>query len=315
MFGQMKSNWRLLGSQLGLSAMLFGYLAAAPVWATDAETAAKPSGDEAAIRASAETYKQAFAAGDAKALAATFADDGELIDATGGRHKGRADIEREFSGILANHPQPKLDVTIESIKFLSPDVAIETGTALATSANQPSGTPSRYTAVLVKRDGKWLLSNVNELQTAAPGSPAERLAGLAFLLGEWQADLGEGKSYRLRCEWLPGQSFLKRTFSVHQSDTELSSGVQVIGYDPLLAAITSWTFDSSGGFGHEIWEDHGGRWRISASSVLPDGSTSLAIDYLTKGTQDSFTWQSVERSLNDQLLPDSALIRVKRVSE
>ena len=277
-------------------------------------TAAAPSEDEAAIRASAEAYEKAFAASDAKALAAAFSEDGELTVETGRTFKGRDDIEQEYTAIFADRAGAKIDVQIESIKFLSPDVAVESGTAQAESKSSASGPGTKYTAVHVKRDGKWLLANVNESRAAAPNDK-ERLAALAFLVGEWKAELGAGKTYESRCEWMPGQGFLKRTFSVKEKSQELTSGTQIIGYDPLAGQIISWTFDASGGFGHELWEQNGGRWRISASSILPDGGTSLSTNYLTKGDNNSFTWQSVERSLNDQLLPDTALVRVERISE
>ncbi len=272
------------------------------------------SDDEAAIRATADAYEKAFAASDAKALAAAFSEDGELTVETGHTFKGRDEIEREYSAIFADRAGSKIDVQIESIKFLSPDVAVETGTAQAESKSSASNTGTKYTAVHVKRDGKWLLANVNESRAAAP-IEKEPLAALAFLVGEWKANLDAGKTYESRCEWMPGKGFLKRTFSVKDQGKELTSGVQIVGYDPLASEIVSWTFDSSGGFGHELWESHGGRWRISASSVLPDGGTGLSTNYLTKGDDNSFTWQSVERSLNDQLLPDTALVRVQRVSE
>ncbi len=48
---------------------------------------------------------------------------------------------------------------------------------------------------------------------------------------------------------------------------------------------------------------------------MPDGGTSLADNYLTKVNGNTFTWQSVERSLNRQLLPDTAEVSVQRVSE
>ncbi len=279
-----------------------------------ANPAAQSNEDEAAIRASAKAYEKAFADADAKALAAMFAEDGELIDVTGRTFKGRDELEQDFAAIFADRPGAKVEVQIDSIKFLSPDVAIETGIAKGQSNSRPAGPPTKYTAVHAKRNGKWLLTNVNESHPAT-SNDSEQLADLSFLIGEWKADLGAGKVYQMRCEWMPEKSFLKRSFNVQENGKELSAGTQIIGYDPLADQIVSWTFDSSGGFGHEMWDDQGGRWRVTASSILPDGSTSLATNYLTKGDNNSFTWQSVERSLNDQLLPDTTVVRVERVSE
>jgi uncharacterized protein (TIGR02246 family) len=276
-----------------------------------AQPAAALTEDEAAIRTSAKDYEKAFAAADAKALAALFAPDAELVDERSRTFKGRDEIEREFATIFADQAGATVAIDIAAVKFISPDVAIETGLARGQSKTESAGPGVKYTAVHVKRDGKWLLSNVNESRaTAAVGD--QRLAGLKWLVGDWQADLGDGKTYKLSCEWLPGENFLSRKFSVQENGQPLTSGHQVIGFDPVLGQIVSWTFDSSGGFGHEIWEEKGGRWRIAASSVLPDGATSLATNNLTKVNGNTFTWQSVERSLNDQLLPDTAEVRVER---
>lgn len=276
-----------------------------------ARTSAALSEDEAAIRAGTKDYEKAFVAGDAKALAAMFAPDAELIDERGKSFQSREQIEREFSDIFHDQAGATLSIKVDGVKFLSPNVALETGTASGKSKAGTASPGTKYSAILVKVDGKWLLQNVNESRaTAAVGN--QRLAGLKWLVGDWKADLGGGKTYKLTCEWLPGENFLSRKFSVEQNGQAISSGRQVIGFDPVVGQIVSWTFGSDGGFGHEIWTEQQGSWRISASSVLPDGATSLATNNLTKVNDNAFTWQSVERSLNDQLLPDTAEVRVER---
>ncbi len=279
--------------------------------ATQQTATATLTADEAAIRASAEAYEKDFAAGNAKALADAYLSDGELVDPSGRTIKGREAIEKEFADIFHHLAGAKVSVKIDSIKFLSPDVAIETGSAQVSSKSAPSPAPVKYTAVHVKRDGAWKLANLNE-SAASPTDAQSRLEPLAYLVGDWHADLGAGKTYKLECKWMPGETFLSRRFQVLEGDKELASGTQIIGFDPMIGQVCSWTFDSAGGFGHEIWEAYGNGWRIQASSVLPDGGSGLATNFLSKGGPDSFTWQSTERSLNDQLLPDTALVRVVR---
>ncbi len=320
-----RCNERIGGWQRAVAGMLLGCILATVAVADEpkpaqtktkatTQEAAKPTADEAAIRATAENYEKAFAAGDAKALADQWAEDGELTDSNGRNFKGREAIEQEFGDIFANRPGATVKVDIKSLKFVSPDVAVESGTARAKAKDGAVGEPVQYTAIHVKRDGKWQLENVTETRSSLPNT-SSRLADLSWLVGEWQATLGDGKSYRLRCQWMTDQTFLRREFSVQQGNEPLSSGTQIIGWDPILGQIVSWTFDSSGGFGHELWENQDGRWRIAASSILSDGATGLSTNYLTKTNDDTFTWQSVERSLNDQLLPDTAQVRVDRVSQ
>lgn len=290
---------------------LFAAATPAQQTATQQATSATLTEDEAAIRASAEAYEKDFAAGNAKALADAYLSDGELVDLNGRTIKGREAIENEFVDIFQHHAGAKVKVKIDAIKFLSPDVAIETGTAQLSSKSAPSPAPVKYAAVHVKRDGTWKLSNLNE-SASSPADAQSRLEALAYLVGNWHADLGNGKTYQLECKWLSGGTFLSRTFQVLEGDQQLTSGTQIIGFDPMLGQICSWTFDSTGGFGHEIWEDHGNGWRIQASSVLANGASGLATNYLSKGGPDTFTWRSTERSLNDQLLPDTALVSVVR---
>jgi hypothetical protein len=203
---------------------------------------------------------------------------------------------------------------VESVKFVTPDVAVESGTTSGRSKNASAGPPLRYTAVHVKRDGKWLLSSVNESRPAIFTS-AQRLAGLSWMVGQWKADLPEGKTYRMTCQWMPEKSFLSRSFTVNEGDKVVSSGTQIIGWEPAAGQIVSWTFDSSGGIGYEMWEDHGSQWRIPASGILPDGATSLATNLMVKTGDNAFTWRSVERSVNEQPLSDTAEVRVERVSK
>ncbi len=316
---------RIRGWQGAVIALLLGCLSAAVAVADEpkpeqtktkatSQEAAQSPDDEAAIRATVAQYEKAFAAGDAAALAAQWAKDGELVDSLGRSFKGRESIEQEYGDIFADRPGATVKVDVQSLRFVSPDVAVETGTARAKAKDGSVGEPVQYTAVHVKHDGKWQLANVTETRSSLPDTKTQ-LADLSWLVGEWKADLGDGKNYHLRCEWMTDKTFLRREFSVKQGNEDLSSGTQIVGWDPVLGQIVSWTFDSSGGFGHELWEDQGARWRVAASSVLANGATSLSTNYLTKANDNAFTWQSVERSLNDELLPDTAQVSVERISQ
>lgn len=296
------------------AAMVAGALAQAPAKVADNKPAQAENSDEAAIRASANAYEKAFDAGDAKAVADFWTKDGEFIDEQGREFVGRDAIEKEFAAIFASQPGAKIEITIDSIKFLTPEVAIERGTTRAQSDNQAAGAPVTYSVVHVKQDGQWLMSNVNESRPAAANG-ARDLASISWLIGEWEADLGKDKTYHMTCHWTLDKSFLMRTFTVTEGDERKSEGTQFIGWNPVLGQIVSWTFDSAGGFGYELWEDRGTEWHIDASSVLADRSTALATNRLTKIDDNAFLWQSLGRSINGQSLPDTAEVRVKRISE
>lgn len=301
---------RMLLSACLVAAMAAGLFAQAP--------GAPPAGsklsaaDEAAIRAAAETYTKAYNAADAKAIAALWTADAEYVDDLGQDFRGRDAIVRELSSTWAEHPGTKLELTVLSIRQLAPDVALESGTSRAKPADGNPTPGVKYTAVHVKRDGKWLVSNVTESRHM-PATNEPYLKDLAWLEGEWKAEAG-GKTTTFQCDWMPNKSFLRRSFTVKEKDQTISSGTQIIGWDPQLVTIVSWTFNSDGGVGRELWSQAGQRWTIEASSTLRDGSTSLATNILMKLDDNTFSWQSVERSLNGDLLPDTAIVRVKRVA-
>ena len=83
--------------------------------------------DEKAIRATAEAFIRAYNSGDAKALAALFAPDSEVIDEYGDRIVGRDRIEDEYSELFDSTPRSKLELTTDSLRFLGADTAKEEG--------------------------------------------------------------------------------------------------------------------------------------------------------------------------------------------
>lgn len=302
-------EWRAKGLPCVTAAALWALMACV---GADRLAGQEPSAEEAAIRAAGQAYAKAFEAGDAKALAAAWTSDAEYVDDSGRAFQGRDAIERHFSEGFKEQRGAKLEINVASIRMLGPDVALESGSTRVRPAIGRPGPLIKYSAVQVKRDGKWFVSNVTESRYA-PQSNELYLKDLAWLVGQWQSQAG-GKAIEFQCQWLPGKSFLSRTYTVTQGGSPISSGTQLIGWDPTLSQIVSWTFTSDGSFGHEFWSQSGNRWEIDASSTLSNGATSLARNVLTKLNDNTFTWRSVDRSLNDVLLPDTAEVRIKRAA-
>src|SRR6267142_2111505 len=86
--------------------------------------------DEAAIRKSDDAYVEAYNKQDAKTLAALWSPEAVYVDPeTGDESVGRDEIEKEFAGTFADNKDAKLEIKVNAIKFLSPNVAVENGTA------------------------------------------------------------------------------------------------------------------------------------------------------------------------------------------
>src|SRR5215212_5445406 len=86
--------------------------------------------DEKAIRKADDAYVEAYNTQDAKAIASMWSPEAVYVDPeTGKEAVGREEIEKEFADTFANLKDARLEVNAESIRFLSPNVAVETGMA------------------------------------------------------------------------------------------------------------------------------------------------------------------------------------------
>src|SRR5258707_1319374 len=117
-------------------------------------------------------------------------------------------------------------------------------------APKQGGTPvvNRYTAVYVKREGKWLVGSVRESSAAAA---EDGVRGLEWMRGDW-VDEGDAGVILSTCRWSPDKTCLNREFKVRAGDREVMTGTQRIGWDPRAGQIKSWEFDSQGGHGEGL---------------------------------------------------------------
>jgi uncharacterized protein (TIGR02246 family) len=279
---------------------------------------ARPKGEaqaqdaKEAIGKNGEAFIEAFHKGDAKALAAFWTEDGDYTDQAGRHMKGREAIEKAFEGFFAENKDLKLRINSTSLRFVTPDVAVEDGT---TEVIPPDGGPpsrARYTIVHVQKDGKWLLSSVREAAFAPP-SNHEHLRGLDWAIGEWSGEAGNGEVVRLLFTWSENQGFLIGTLATTFKNITLSGATQWIGWDPLEKRLRSWIFDTNGGFGEGSWTKDGNRYVIKASAVQQDGKKVTATNIITHVDSDNATWQSTERTVDGKPLPDIKEIKMKRV--
>ena len=206
--------------------------------ATSAAPATSPkpanAADEKAIRATAEDFLTAFNAGDAKAVGALWASDAEYTDESGKSYQGRAAIEKEYADFFKEHHGATMTVTIESVRFLGPDIAVEKGIAKVKlpSADAPLG--SRYTVVHARRDGKWIMV-VGRDAPYVPGSNEDYLKDLEWVIGDWAID-GKDRPLRLHFEWMAQRNFIKNTYIATKDGKETLTGGQIIGWNPKLGA-------------------------------------------------------------------------------
>ncbi len=268
--------------------------------------------DEAAIRASAQGYAAAFTRKDAKALAAFWAPDAvHMIE--GKKVTGREEIEKSFATMFKQAGDARLVVKINSLRFVTDDVAIEDGSALVHRPGEETE-QSTYTAVHVRKDGKWLLDSVRETEAPAAPTPFEHLKELDWMVGEWVDDNDEA-TVRTNVRWLGNGAFLIRSFSITIGDSVQLEGGQVIGWDPVKKQIRSLAFDSDGGFAEGIWSRDGNRWTVRAKTTLADGRQGTATNVFRYIDENRFGWQCIAREIEGELLPNIDEVEVIRQAE
>ncbi len=286
---------------------LFAWCVAAAIAADEDPRAA----EEAAIHQAVDSYVAAFNAADAKALAAMWSPEAVYTNPLSGiQVVGREAIEQQFAGIFANSKAVRLEATTNSINFISPGVAIESGSAKVMEADQVVE-QSEYTAIYLKRDGKWLLDRVTEEDVIEVPSHSEQLKDLGWMVGHW-VDQDESAAVVTDCNWSRNENFLIRTFSVQIGDNIDMSGMQLIGWDPAAKQIRSWVFDSDGGFGTGTWTKKNNRWSVQKRGVLPDGRASSAVNIFTQVDDSTMTLQSVNRMVDGELLPNVDEVKVTK---
>jgi uncharacterized protein (TIGR02246 family) len=266
------------------------------------QPAAARSDDETAIRANVAAFVKAYSARDAKAIAALFTTDGQIVDKDGDASEGREAIQKVFAGIFADSPQKRIEVTIESIRFVGSDLAIEEGSTKETAAPGEVPEYDRYTVIHVKRDGKWQMAMARD-EEGPPPSSHEQLRPLAWLVGEWVDD-GGNVVVNSTCRWSEDGNFLLQEFNLQVSGKNAMRVSQRIGWDPQAKRIRSWVFDSEGGFGESVWtrDEDDDLWVIKATGVRPDGSNASSTNVLVPDGTDAYVWRSRDRIVGDEVV-------------
>ncbi len=268
-----------------------------------AADAPAPSKDEVEVRAVVDALLKAFAAKDADAIAELFTENARVVDADGNKVEGRAAIRERFVQGFADDPEAKLEIDAGAIRFPAPNVAIEEGSSRLRSGDDPGAVDDYEVLYLRGEDGKWRQAMVQERPGAVPPTPAERLAELAWLVGEW-VDEGGGARVDTTIAWVEGQCFLERTYKVVRDNQDMATGTQRIGWDPVARKIRSWAFDSRGGFSEATWTRDGDRWVIKAAGATADGRPMTATNVLARVGADMAHWMTTDRTVGDEVVDE-----------
>ncbi len=271
-------------------------------FAVGQEKSAAPKADESdeAVRAVSASFVKAYNARDAKALGALFTEGAEIEDDDGTVTQGRDAIVERYSERFADSGQGKLDVDIDSIRFLSPTLAVESGTATIKTEGGPDES-NRYTVLYAKQDGHWLHARIKD-EESTPETPNERLKDLEWMLGEWVNE-SDDAIVSTKCEWSDDGTFLLRKFDIKVEGVVALKGTQRIGWDAAIKQFRTWIFDNGGGFAEGVLAQDGERWIVKVSGVRADGQTVSATNTITRMGPDRLGWESADRTLGGEIVP------------
>lgn len=268
--------------------------------------------DEKTIRNIVEAYQEAYNQQDATKLAAQLASDALYSNPiTGESAQGKEAIEKFFKEKFAQEKKRRLEIAIKTIEFPNADEAIEQGVIKVTIDDQ-APQQIAYQAEYRRENGKWLMSSFKEIELQEPSSNFERLQGLAWLVGKWE-DSDDNVDILFDNQWDKYKNFLTQHFNMKiygQNDIE---GKQIIAWDPVKGVIRSWVFDSDGGFGEGTWEKVDKSWYVAMRYTLSDGRVGSSKNIYTPIDDRSYTFTSVEREVDGEILPDMNLVTVEKV--
>ena len=114
--------------------------------------------DEAKIRAITSAYQATYNEHDASAYGALWAPDADAIILDNPHAVGRDAILRAQEAFWASAPATRMSLTVNTVRFVSPDVAI-------TDFTRQGEVQNRGTWILHRRDGNWVIAALRVMPT------------------------------------------------------------------------------------------------------------------------------------------------------
>ena len=151
--------------------LLTTYAFLAAVLSLAAQTAPPRAEDETAIRAVVSRYVDARRQSDARAIEALFTADADQLVSSGEWRKGR---EAVVSGTLASSQSTggTRTITVESIRFVSPDVAVADGRCEIAGLAGGQTRQMWTTFVFNRTPNGWRIAAIRNMLPAAPAPSA-----------------------------------------------------------------------------------------------------------------------------------------------
>jgi uncharacterized protein (TIGR02246 family) len=266
--------------------------------------------DKQAIDKLVKEQIQAFNNRDAAAIVANWTADAEYIRNDGDPVVGRDAVQKGYADFFKTlRGKPTVDVQTDNLRFPSADTAVSEVTLRLKNEQGDVIASSWRNTLLAREDGKWKVAMVQEWDR--DNSLDDSLNDLAWLIGSWHMDTKD-RDVTTTYEWDENKTFIRGKYSVKQGDKVAESGTQMLGKDNADGGIRSWVFQSDGGFGGGLWTRDGKKWTVDFDGVTADGKKLAATVVYVRVDADTFTWQSVQQTVDGQPIPDTLPVKVTK---
>lgn len=268
---------------------------------------ARREADKLAIEKLSKEMTEAFDKRDAAAVAAHYTAEAEFIRNDGDPIRGRAEIQKAYAEYFKTlKGKSKLEVKYDGLRFPSADSAVAEVTLNLKNEEGETIASSWRNTLLVREGGQWKAAIVREWDRDTEQDVA--LKELEWLIGTWQAN-SKDREVTTTYEWDENKAFIRGKFTAKEGGKVIQSGMQIIGKDNNEGCIRSWVFQSDGGFGGGVWTREGKKWTVDVNGVTSDGKELNATSIYIHVDPNTFTWQAVDQTLDDEPIGDTPPVK------
>lgn len=265
----------------------------------------------AEVRGMLLEYLRAFRNRDAAAVAACWSEsaDNRSLD-SGEETRGREQVEQVFQTLFEEDASAEIDLDIHDIRPLGGDVAVVDGISQL-SFSTGDATASRFTAIVMKKDGRWMLESVREAATELPETSrgyAMRMVG--DFSGRWESASG-AQDVATHAFWTAGGGFLVRSHTM-QADAGDREITEIIGWDPVRQGIRSWSFTSDGGFAEGSWTLNDDHFDVMLDGTTASGEIVSGRLTITRLGPDDLLTEMEGSAIAELLPPTGEMVRTAR---
>ena len=261
------------------------------------------------LKTAASRYVKAFNDKDAAAVAALFAENGEILLHQDVKIAGHDAIEQHYSRVFDSNYDAKVALEATSVRFVTPRLVVEEGSVHYITGDVVS--THLYMVILaLQDDGQWLI--VQSRNREVTDSQAhDQLGDVEGLVGDWVASIGDNGKFTMAFRWDPSGAWMIGRGRFVSPDTDPVTMTVRIGWNPAVDKIVSWTFDSEGGFSKAVWTESTDKWVLKAQGVSGEGESTSSTQSIEVVDTEAVVWNFTDRVIGNSIEDDRAIKLVK----